>query len=115
MSPHSRLDHCLHHLLAIYALGATPADLQAAWDRNMTYQLPKVLPKPHEFKFDLSETEVFLKCMTKPAYYIHFLDFFKREIASKGMGEAMKEYVFKGDERANRMLTRLYDGKSLKV
>jgi hypothetical protein len=53
--------------------------------------------------------------MTKPAYYIHFLQFFKREIATKGMAEAVKEYVLKGDERANRILTRLYDGKSLNV
>ncbi|KAI7971922.1 hypothetical protein EIK77_007521 [Talaromyces pinophilus] len=76
----------------------------------MTYQLPRVFPEPHKFEYDLSNAEVFLKGMTKPAYYIHFLQFFKREIASKGMGEVVKEYVFKGDERANRILTRLYDG-----
>lgn len=81
----------------------------------MTYQVPRVFPKPRNFEYDLSNTDVFLKCMTKPAYYIHFLNSFKREIASKGMGEVMKEYVFKGDERANRILTRLYDGESLKV
>ena len=78
----------------------------------MAYQRPRVFPEPHKFEYDLSNAEVFLKGMTKPAYYIHFLEFFKREIASKGMGEVVKEYVFKGDERANRILTRLYDGES---
>jgi hypothetical protein len=79
----------------------------------MSYQLPKIFwEKPCKFEYDLSDRDVFLKCMTKPAYYFYFLKFFKREIAAKGMAEVVKEYVFKGDERANRILTRLYDGQS---
>jgi hypothetical protein len=49
---------------------------------------------------DLSNTDVFLKNMTKLAYYVHFLRFSKHEIATKGIPATVNKYVFKGDKRA---------------
>jgi hypothetical protein len=40
-------NHLAHHLLAVYALGATPGVLQAAYDEHASYQAPrKPCPTP---------------------------------------------------------------------
>lgn len=103
-------DHILHHLLAIYALGATPDEIQDAYDRNASYQL-SISRTQVEIEEDLYDVDVFLKYIGKPACYSSFLKFFKNEISAKGIAKTVNEYIFKGDERANEMFIRLYDGE----
>lgn len=43
-------------------------------------------------------------------YYHDFLVFFKEEIDQKGWQEVLNEYIFKGDERADDMLVRMFGG-----
>jgi hypothetical protein len=43
-------------------------------------------------------------------YYRNFLVFFKEEINQKGWQEVLNEYIFKGDERADDMLVRMFSG-----
>lgn len=43
-------------------------------------------------------------------HYHNFLVFFQEEINEKGWQEVVNEYVFKGDERADDMLVRMFSG-----
>ncbi len=43
-------------------------------------------------------------------YYHNFLVFFKEEMDQRGWREVLNEYVFKGDERADDMLVRMFSG-----
>lgn len=47
----------------------------------------------------------------KEEHYSNYLAFFQGEIDAKGVGEVLNEYVFKGDERAESMLSRLFGGR----
>lgn len=49
----------------------------------------------------------------KEKYYHDFLVFFQEEIGKSGWENVLNEYVFKGDERADDMLVRMFAGQSL--
>jgi hypothetical protein len=46
-------------------------------------------------------------------YYTDFLAFFQKEIDKMGWQKVLNEYLFKGDERSEDMLIRMFAGKSL--
>lgn len=103
-------DHIVHQILTIYALGADPAEIKAAYKRNASYQRP-VLPTAVNVVQGMRDTAIFIKCLGKEENYPNFLAFFQEEIDAKGVGDVLNEYVFKGDERAESMLSRLYGGE----
>jgi hypothetical protein len=43
-------------------------------------------------------------------YYPDFLRFFQKEIEARGYEEVLNEYVFKGDEAADQLFSRLFAG-----
>ncbi|KAF2743250.1 hypothetical protein M011DRAFT_411074 [Sporormia fimetaria CBS 119925] len=102
-------NHIVHHLLTLYALKATPAELQKGYDENASYQRPpeKVDEKVVE---DMANAETYKKYLGKERYYHDYLVFFQNEMDKKGWQEVLNEYVFKGDERADDMLVRMYAG-----
>ncbi|OQE44091.1 hypothetical protein PENCOP_c002G06086 [Penicillium coprophilum] len=102
-------NHLTHHLLAMWALGATPAEIQDMWDYNTPYQ-DDMNPGYPEASFNdgLHDPEIFEKCLGIDDCYPDFLKFFEEEITSKGMQEVVKEYLFKGDGRANDILGRMF-------
>lgn len=104
------LDHTVHHLLTLFALGATPEEIKAAYDLNKGYQL---LTKPHpaSFAVRLKDPEFFDSCLRKPKFYGDFLKFFQDEIAERGVPSVVNEYIFKGDERADQVLGQMFSGK----
>ncbi|KAJ5620832.1 hypothetical protein N7510_004816, partial [Penicillium lagena] len=102
-------NHIVHQILSIYALGAGPAEIKAAYKRNASYQRP-VLPTDANLVQAMRDTATFMQCFGKEENYPNFLAFFQQEIDAKGVGDVLKEYVFKGDERAESMLSRLYAG-----
>ncbi|KAI1456592.1 hypothetical protein F4805DRAFT_431801 [Annulohypoxylon moriforme] len=105
-------NHIVHHLLALWALGASPDEIQHMWDFNQPYQAP--IERYHEdgsanLKFkDLEDPTVFDQCLGNGDYYADFLRFFEGKIAEQGMQGVIKEYVLKGDERANDIFCRMY-------
>ena len=106
-------DHLTHHLLAMWALGATPSEIQDMWDYNTPYQDDMNPGYPEaSSKHGLYNPEVFQMCLGIDDCYPDFLKFFEEEISSKGMQEVVKEYLFKGDERANDILGRMFAGES---
>ncbi|ETN36643.1 uncharacterized protein HMPREF1541_08921 [Cyphellophora europaea CBS 101466] len=102
-------NHIAHHLLALYALGASPQQLQHAFDSNQGYQR-KQFPLDAGNVQDLSDPERFKECLGKEKYYHDFEAFFGREIDEKGYEAVVKEYLLKGDERADDLLWRTYAG-----
>lgn len=107
------LDHIAHHLLGLWALGATPGEMQYMWDLNKPYQAP--LEQQHNGKvskdMDLKDPELFDICLGNNEKYADFLRFFEDEVAEKGVPEVVREYVLKGDRRANDIFCRMYTGE----
>ncbi|KAK2813666.1 hypothetical protein FQN50_000064 [Emmonsiellopsis sp. PD_5] len=103
-------NHLAHHLLTLWALGATPAEIQDMWDYNTPYQGPidKRVDKEIASDLDMKDPVTFTRCLGNGDCYLDFLTFFEIEISERGMQEVVKEYVFKGDERANDILCRMF-------
>ncbi|EEP79062.1 predicted protein [Uncinocarpus reesii 1704] len=96
-------NHTAHHLLSLFALGASPEDMQAAYRRAAEYQRP-ARPANEEIVKKLSNRDEFKALAGKREEYPHFLEFFQREIDAKGVEAVVDEYIFKGDEFADDML-----------
>ncbi|KAA8644076.1 questin oxidase family protein [Aspergillus tanneri] len=80
------------------------------WDYNARYQ--NLMHNRHleEATTDLGlkDPAVFEKCLGVDDCYVDFLKFFEDEITQNGMEEVVKEYLFKGDARANDILGRMF-------
>ncbi|KAI9778526.1 MAG: hypothetical protein M1839_008057 [Geoglossum umbratile] len=102
-------NHIVHHILTIYALGASPEAIQTHYDDNKTYQRR---PDPvHQNVVDeLGNYENRKKYLGKEQYSSDFQVFFQREIERLGWEETLLEYAFKGDEGADDILVRLFMG-----
>jgi hypothetical protein len=102
-------NHIAHHLLAIFALGATPEELQKAFDLNQGYQRPQYKLNEKNVQ-DLSNPDHFKQCLGKEKYFHDFEDFFRKQIDEKGYENVVKEYLLKGDACADDLLWRTYAG-----
>lgn len=102
-------NHIAHHLLTIYALGASPEEIQKHYDNNASYQRPPVKLEEGVVK-DMQDPKVFEEHLGDENYYRDYLVFFQREIEKKGWQDVIKEYCFKGDSRGDKMLIRLFAG-----
>jgi hypothetical protein len=103
-------NHIAHHLLTIYALGATPDELKRAFDYNKGYQrpLPAVQDRIVE---DMADREKFKQLLGKEKYFHEYEVYFRKEIDQKGWEAVLNEHLFAGDEHAERLLVRMYSGK----
>lgn len=102
-------NHIAHHLLTLFALNATPAEIQKAYDANASYQRASV-PLKASIVDDMHVPDRFKTYLGKEKYYHDFLVFFQREIEAKSWQAVLNEYVFAGDARADDMLVRMYAG-----
>ncbi|EON62989.1 hypothetical protein W97_02215 [Coniosporium apollinis CBS 100218] len=102
-------NHIAHHLLTIYALAAPPHIIQYQYDHNKSYQRPAVSLEDSVMQ-DMRDPEKFNKYLGDEKYYHDFLIFFQDEMESKGWENVLNEYLFKGDERADDMLVRMFAG-----
>ncbi|KAL6702627.1 hypothetical protein ACN47E_001296 [Coniothyrium glycines] len=102
-------NHIAHHLCTLFALGASPAEIQKAYDGNVSYQRPSVGLKDSVID-DMRQPERFSTRLGKERYYHDFLVFFQKEIDHKGWQSVVNEYLFAGDERADDLLVRLFAG-----
>jgi hypothetical protein len=60
---------------------------------------------------ELRDWEKAKKRLGKEQYYTDWLQFFQHEIEQLGWEKTLAEYMFKGDERADDMLVRMFAGK----
>ncbi len=108
----SEIDHIVHHILSLWALGASPFEIQAAYDLNKIYQIPHYHHGP-SITANFHDPTFFKECLGKSEFYTDYLHFFQGLIAEIGVEEVVREYVFKGDERADDILGRMYSGNRL--
>ncbi|KAL1644420.1 hypothetical protein SLS58_004334 [Diplodia intermedia] len=102
-------NHIVHHLLTLYALGATPSAIQAAYDANKTYQRPPVAVD-QRVAADLSSRSTFAAHLGDEARYSDYLAHFSGELNAKGVPAVLREYLFARDERADDLLVRTFAG-----
>ena len=102
-------NHIAHHLLTLFALGATPEEIQQGYDTNVSYQRP---PEPLKDSIvdDMYNADRSKTYLGKERYYHDFLVFFQKEIEKKTWTGVLNEYLFAGDERADDLLARSYAG-----
>jgi hypothetical protein len=102
-------NHIAHHLLTIYALGATKQEIQKAYDINKVYQRPQ---KPAEERVvqDMSDRASFAKYLGQEKYFHDYEIFFQKEIDAKGWEAVVKDHLFSGDQHADAFLVRMYAG-----
>lgn len=103
-------NHIAHHLLTLYALGATPEEIQRGYDHNKSYQRPQ-LPVNEKNVEDMADRNKFKKFLGKEKYFHDYEVFFRKEIEQKGWEAVLTEQLFARDEHAETMLTRMYAGK----
>ncbi|KAI1326874.1 HypA protein [Xylariaceae sp. FL0255] len=102
-------NHISHQVLSLYGLGASTGDIQKGYDANKTYQ--RSMYQVHENKIDeLHNWEIAKERLGKEENYIDFLVFFQKEIDKIGWQNVLNEYLFKGDERSDDLLTRMFAG-----
>jgi oxidoreductase AflY len=83
------------------------------WEYNNRYQIPIEKPeRPLSEVPNLKDPEVFKKCLGSDDYYADFMRYFEEEIDAKGVPAVVREYLLKGDERADDIFYRMYTGNS---
>lgn len=102
-------NHIVHHVLTVFALGATPAQMQRHYDNNAGYQRPP-LPDHRKEVVAMRGAEIFKKHLGDEAYYYDYLVFFQQEMETKGWTHVVNEYLFSETEIANDMLVRTFAG-----
>ncbi|PWY86442.1 hypothetical protein BO94DRAFT_556914 [Aspergillus sclerotioniger CBS 115572] len=102
-------NHIPHHILSIYALGATPEQIRAAYTSNKSYQRP-ALRVDEKIVRDMADVGTFLKYLGQGEHYSDYLAFFQHEIEGKGVERVLKEYLFSGEKVAERLLVMLFGG-----
>ncbi|KAK1538483.1 HypA protein [Colletotrichum paranaense] len=103
-------NHIPHQVLALFGTGAGPDAIQAAYKENADYQRPAQTPRD-SVADELHDWDRAKKYLGKEKHYPDFLLFFQREIERLGGWEAaLKEHLFKGDERADDMFQRMFAG-----
>lgn len=102
-------NHIPHHILTLYALGATPDEIQRGYDVNAEYQRSPGKEKKRVLD-DLHDRKKITQYLGKQQYYASFLHFFQSEIEEKGVGGTIQDHLFAGDEVANRMLGQMFAG-----
>ncbi|KAL8631844.1 hypothetical protein Q9189_002424 [Teloschistes chrysophthalmus] len=99
-------NHIAHHILTIFALGASPSAIQKHYANNKSYQRPHQ-PVDNDVLEQLQSSDAFMKYLGQERYFHDYLLFFQSEIEKKGYEEVINEYMFKGDDRANAILVRI--------
>ena len=102
-------NHIAHHILTIFALGASPEVIEEQYLGNTSYQLTQ-FPLHNRVVEDLHDSGKYLKYMGDEKYYQDYLAFFQSEISKKGYEEVVNEYVLKGDAKADYMLGVMFAG-----
>ncbi|KAJ5913130.1 hypothetical protein N7504_002013 [Penicillium tannophilum] len=102
-------NHIVHGVLTLYALGASPDEILANYERNKDYQRPAHPPNKETVQA-MHDSTNFQGYLGKEKQYSNFLAFFQNAIDTKGVSQVLGEYLFAGDDRAETMLSRLFGG-----
>lgn len=102
-------NHLAHHILTLYALGASPDQIRWHFRNNESYQRKR--PAASDAIIDkLADPTVFAKCLGNELHYSSFLQFFTQHFELHGYEESVKSLLFDGTELANLIFSRLFTG-----
>jgi hypothetical protein len=99
----------VHHILTLFALGASPENIKAAYDRDDSYQLP-ALPGDPTVVHSIIEKGDFQEYLGRADQYTNFLVYFQKEIDAKGVEAVLNEHLFAEDDHADDLLIRMFAG-----
>ena len=102
-------NHIAHHLLTLFALGATPQQIQQAFDSNQSHQRPQY-PVDKRVVQSMADREKFKEFLGNEKYFHDYEMYFRKEIDEKGWQAVLNEHLFAGDDHAERLLTRMFAG-----
>ncbi|KAK9367926.1 hypothetical protein V1509DRAFT_105481 [Lipomyces kononenkoae] len=102
-------NHIVHHILSIYALGASPEEIKAAYEHDKLYQR-KPFPVDENVVQAMSDKKKFEQFAGKENHYSNFLVYFQRELDAKGVGPVLNEHLFAEDGHADDLLVRMFAG-----
>jgi Questin oxidase-like len=102
-------NHIAHHVLTIYALGATEQEIQKAYDINKDYQRPQN-PVEEGVVEEMTDRAHFARYLGQEKHFRDYEIFFQKEIEAKGWESVLNEHLFAGDEHADALLVRMYAG-----
>lgn len=104
-------NHIAHHLLTILALGATPSQLQFAFDSNADYQRPQ-FPVDKDTVSSMSDPKTFAKYLGNERYFHDYEIFFRKETeAENGDWQAMlNKQLLSPTPQAQDLLGRMFAG-----
>lgn len=104
-------NHIAHHLLTIFALGATPSQIQFAYDTNANYQRPQ-FPVNTDTVSSMSDPANFTKFLGNEKYFHDYEIFFRKEIeARNGDWQSMlNQHLFGPSPQAQDLLIRMFAG-----
>lgn len=102
-------NHMAHSLLTTLTLGAGAQELQDRYNDLVPIQRP--IPDIDEpLLAKLADADVFYNTIGQIDQYHTFLEFFMKQIATKGYQAVVLEYVFSRSKVANRMLVQMVEG-----
>lgn len=102
-------NHTVHNLLTSLALGATPAELQSAFEDNLPGQRP-LPPADEEVIRSFCDGAKIYEKIGDMTQYTNYLIFFERLIEERGWKDVVNEYCFSRSKVANAILIRMFDG-----
>lgn len=103
-------NHLVHHDTTLYALGATPEQLEAHHRRNTLYQ--RLPPKREESRVvsEMADYARYKSFLGDESHYLDFVHFFEKEIRDLGYQAVLQKYLVSEDEVGMDMLPRIYMG-----
>lgn len=102
-------NHLVHHMLSMYALGADESILQEAYD-NMVPIQRRIPGLDMEVVNSMEDPNKFKQYLGNERHYHNFMVFYQQEIARTSWQNVVDEYLLKGDDRADDMLSRTFAG-----
>jgi Questin oxidase-like len=103
-------NHTVHHLLTLYALGASTTAIKSQYNdhkksqRSLGTLNDDIVQRMHD-------PQQFQTYLGKEEHYHNFLEFWRQEIYLDGYEAVVLRYLFSGTDQANDLLTRCFAGR----
>ncbi|KAG6007654.1 hypothetical protein E4U21_005735 [Claviceps maximensis] len=102
-------NHISHSILTCLALGASPEDIQRAFDDGVGIQRP-IPAVDADLAARLSDDEVMYEALGTISQYTSFLVFFQTYMQQHGWQHTINKYLFSRSKLAEKLLARMYEG-----
>lgn len=100
-------NHITHYLLTQVSLGATPNQMDRAFNQERRIQRGQ-FPVDNDVVEQMKVPEYFASCFSKEIHYRNFLTFFENQIIERGVGAVVQENLFSGTPNAEHLLKLMF-------